>query len=261
MSGAIGTSAIGITPIGGSYVEPYTAVDVIRMALLHTGAITLSQTIYAEEILAGYDMLNGMLGQWNRRRWMIWHLIDVAIQTTGAQKYSVGVGGDFDVPRPDQIEAAYFRQVITGQPNQVDYPLTIIKAYEDYALIALKSLVSWPAWLFYDSAQPIGYVYPWPIPQASGYFLHLVIKDTLNQFTSPSVAVYLPPEYYEAVWTNLALRLGGLFPGAVVSDDLRGQARAAIETIKSANAQIPNLQMPAGLGRGGLYNIYSDNIY
>ncbi len=260
MSGAIGTSIIGYTPIGGAFVQQVTVADIVRQALLNMNAVSLSQTIYAEDIMQGATVLNQMVAQWNRRRWLIWHLIDVAVETTGAQKYSVGIGGDFDVVRPDQLEAAYFRQVITGQPNEVDYPLTIIKSYEDYSLIALKTLVSWPAWLFYDSAQPLGYVYPWPIPQQSGYFLHLVIKDMINGFPSLTSQINLPPEYFEAIWSNLAIRLAPMYPTAKL-DTVAAIARSSLETIRSANAQIPNLQMPPGLGRGGLYNIYSDQTY
>lgn len=261
MSGAIGTFVIGQTPIGGAFVQAYTAGDIIDLALKSAGLLGVGQTALPQDNADALSMLNGMVGLWNRRRWLMWHLIDVAVETTGAQKYSVGIGGDFDVVRPDQLEAAYFRQVITGQPNEVDYPLKIIKSYEDYSLIALKTLVSWPGWIFYDSAQPLGYVYPWPIPQQSGYFLHLVIKDMINGFTSLTTSINLPPEYFETIWTNLTMRLGALFPGAVITDELRGIARASLETVKAANAQIPNLQMPPGLGRGGLYNIYSDQVY
>lgn len=261
MSGAIGKFAIGQAPIGGAFIQSYTAADVIRMAMLNARIVSLSQTIYAEDMQLGLNMLNGMIGQWNRRRWLIWHLIDIAVETTGNEKYSVGVGGDFDVVRPDQIEAAYFRQVITTQPNQVDYPLTLITSREDYSLIALKSLSSWPAWLYYDPAYPEGYAYPWPIPQAGLYYLHLVIKDMLQGIPDLQTPINLPPEYFEALWSNLAVRLGGAYPTVEIPQSTIALARSSLDTMRAANAQIPLMKMPAGLGKGGLYNVFSDQIY
>jgi len=83
-----------------------------------------------------------MIAQWARKRWLMWHLIDVAKVSTGAQSYTVGVGGDFNTPRPDRLEAAFFRQIVPSQPNLIDYPLEIIEARETYNNIALKTLSS-----------------------------------------------------------------------------------------------------------------------
>jgi hypothetical protein len=260
MSGAIGGFSIGITPVGGSTVVTYTAGDIVNAALKTAGLLGVGQTALDEDIADAFNQLNGMIGQWARRRWLMWHLIDVSIATTGATSYSVGSGGDFDVPRPDRLEDAYFRQLIsTG--NNVDYSLDILEAREDYDKIDLKGLVSWPTKIFYDAAFPMGYVYPWPIPQSGVYELHLILKDTLNQFAATTTPVNLPPEYYEALWTNLALRLGASFPGAVITPYCVGLAKASLATIREANTQIPKLRMPKGITRRPLFNIYSGTTY
>jgi hypothetical protein len=261
MSGAIGSFGIGVSPVGGTTVVTYTAQDIVNLALKSAGLLGVGQTALTEDINDTFSMLNGMLGQWNRKRWLIWHLIDVSFVSTGAQSYSVGLGGDFDIPRPDRLEDAYFRQIVSSTPNQIDYPLKVLQAREDYDKIDLKGLVSWPSCIFYDAASPMGWVYPWPIPQASNYELHLVVKDSINQFASLTTPVQLPPEYYEALWANLTLRLGAFYPGAVITDDLRGLAKASLDTIRNANAQVPRLRMPSALVRPPLYNIFSDSVY
>src|SRR6202000_853014 len=101
----------------------------------------------AEDNSDVFDMLNAMIGQWNQKRWLIWDLVDVAKGSTGALNYSGGPGGGFpDAQAPSRLEAAFFRQIVSSQPNQIDYPLQILQAREDYNLIALKTLVRWPTY-------------------------------------------------------------------------------------------------------------------
>lgn len=238
-----------------------TPQDLISFSLRAIGVLGTGQSALPEDYQDALSALNAMLGEWTFERWLVYHLIDVAKVSTGAISYTVGPGGDFDTPRPDRLEAAFFRQFVTSQPNKVDYPLRLVQAREEYNLIALKDLTSWPSVIWYDSAFPLGVVYPWPVPQASIYEVHLSLKATLSQFTSYVQSINLPPEYIRALWTNLAIELSLIYPGSVVSDKLAGRARASLQTIRGSNTQVPRLRMPRGLVRGGYYNIYSDQRY
>ena len=238
-----------------------TPQDIIRQALKKAGVLGVGQSASAEDTNDAFADLQDMLGQWQRKRWLIYHLVTYEHVGTGAQSYSVGPGGDFEIsPRPDKIQSAFFRQLIQSQPSQVDYPLTIIDAREDYNLISLKMLQSFPEYLFYDSGFPMGYAYPWPLIQSDLYSLHLTVKETLNQFTSLNQVIELPLEYFAALKFNLAIRLKQAYQ--LPSDPvLIGLAKDALNTIRNANAQIPALHVPSGLVRGGLYNVYSDTTY
>lgn len=238
-----------------------TPQDIVTFSLRASGILGVGQSALAEDNSDVFAALNAMIGVWNRRRWLIYHLIDTAHVSTGAVSYSVGPGGNFNIPRPPRLEAAFFRQYPSDSPQVVDYPLEILQSREDYNQIALKTLISWPTYIFYDAAFPTGYVYPWPVPQASIYELHLTTMDTLATFNSPVQTINLPPEYFEALWTNLTLRLGAIYPGASITDDTRSLAKASLAGIESANTQIPRLRMPAGISRPALYNILSDQTY
>lgn len=238
-----------------------TPQALVTFALKAAGVLGVGQTALAEDFSDCFDALNAMIGIWNRQRWLIWHLIDVALVSTGAVSYSIGIGGDFNTPRPDRLEAAFFRQYVTSQPNAVDYPLAILESREDYNTIALKTLVSWPQFIFYDSAFPLGYIYPWPVPQASNYELHLSLKETLTQFATYTQNINMPPEFTEALWSNLAIRVAAIYPGASITNDTRAIAKAALETIRGANFQIPRLAMPPSLMSRDKYNIFSDQTY
>ena len=234
--------------------------DIILLALTDAGVIGQGQSASGQDIADSFNRCNMMLAQWQRKRWLVYHLVDLAFVSTGAQSYTVGIGGNFNVARPDRIEATYFRQIINSTvPNQVDYPLELIEAREDYSLIMLKQLITFPQYLFYDAAYPTGAVYPWPVIQSGVYELHILLKEQLGQFTSLTQTINLPPEYLAAILHNLTARLQVAYkmpvdPGVVAL------AKDALSTIRGANAQIPRLQMPKAVLRPGHYNIYSDRV-
>lgn len=236
-----------------------TAGDLISLSLREAGVIGIGQTAGAQDFTDCMRILNGMMSQWQRRRWIVYHLVESVVQANGALNYTVGPGGDFSIQRIDSIESAFFRQNVNTEPNNVDYPLTPIRAREDYNKIALKSLASFPQVFFFDSGYPLGYLYVWPLPDSS-YELHITTKQALPQFTSLPEEIELPPEYEEALHYNLAVRLKPLY-GLPPDPTITQLAKIALNTIKNANAQIMKLQMPDDLIKGSHYNIYSDQSY
>lgn len=215
----------------------------------------------AEDINDAFNYLNEMLGQWQRQRWLIFHLVDSSVTSTGANSYTVGPQGDFNVAiRPDRLEAAFLRQMVPSVPNQVDYPLEIIEARETYNLIALKQLQSFPDSIYYDAAFPLGIVYPYPVPQANIYSVHITLKAVLSQIVNLAAVVNLPLEYFAAIRFNLAQRLRMEYdlPPKMSLDKL---AKSSLNIIRNANTQIPRLQMPIEVTRPVLYNFFNDRTY
>lgn len=238
-----------------------TPSDIILSALKKAAIVGAGQNASAEDMNDAFNDLNQMLAQWQRKRWMIYHLVDVAKVSTGAQSYTVGPGGDFNVAtRPDRLESAFNRQLVNSQSQNVDTPLTIIEARETYNQISLKTLGSFPYTIFYDSDFPMGRVYPWPIPQASIYEIHLTLKAQLDQFTSQGQVISLPLEYIPALTWNLAARLCVSY-GVPITAGLVAMAKDSLNLIRNANTQVPLLNMPAGLSSRQRYNIYSDQLY
>lgn len=237
-----------------------TPQDIIRAALKKAGVLGVGQSALPEDTNDAFSDMQDMLGQWQRKRWLIWHLVDYAYTGTGAVSYTVGPGGQFPIsPRPDRIESAFFRQLVQSQPNQIDYPLEIIEAREDYNRISLKQLQTFPQYLFYDSAFPTGLAYPWPLIQANLYELHLTVKETLAQFTSLNQVISLPLEYFAALKFNLAVRLRQAYQ-LPPDPALIALSKDALNVIRNANLQIPRLAIPMDLVRPGIYNVYSDTV-
>lgn len=235
---------------------PDTPADIIKLALKTANVLGVGQTASAEDMNDAFNMLNMMLAQWQRRRYMVYQLVTASCQGNGAVSYTVGPGGDFDIHRPSKLESAYFRQN-QNTPLPVDYPLTILRAREDYNRISIKNLNSFPQYAFYDAANPLGNLFVWPLP-SSQYEIFITVMLELQQFTTIEDQITLPPEYKAAMLWNLTLELYPLY-GLPPSDVVKGKAEASMRIIEEANAQIPQLVMPAAVrSRSGTYNIYGD---
>jgi hypothetical protein len=257
-----------------------TARDIINLALRDSGVLGVGQTARAEDINEGLMRLNNMIGQWAATRFLVFHLIDVWCQATGAPTYFVGPGGDLEMPyRPNRLEGAFVRQgapaggtpheftldsSITdgsdtlapsfGGVNAIDLPLTLMESREEYNAIALKGNSVFPSAAYYDPAMPFGRFYVWGLPP-SQYELHILVRAPLQTFSNLSDNVLLPPEYMEAIHYNLIGRLQ-LAYGLQVNPGVVALARSALQTIRAANAQIPLMRMPAAvMGRHGGFGI------
>lgn len=235
-----------------------TALQIINLAAKDAGILGVGQALSAEDIADYFRRLNNLVRQWNLKRWLIWHLRDLSLVSTGAQSYTIGPQGDFNISvRPDKLaDGCFLRQLVdTGQP--VDYPLEILQSYEDYNHLPLKNLTSFSYYVFLDTSWPLGRVYVYPISSSAIYEIHLLVKDVLEQFDTPSQVLALGDEYASGLEYELAIRMCAA-TGQAASDDLKGLARDALQTIRTSNYQIARLRMPAGLIRQGIYNIYTD---
>lgn len=234
-----------------------TALGIVTAALKKSGVLGVGQSASAEDSNDAFDDLNDMLAQWARKRWLVYHLVDSSFISTGAQSYTVGPAGNFPFAnRPDRLEAAFVRQL--NSTIAPDLPLKVLQAREDYNRIRLKPQTGFPQCIFYDPDFPTGAVYPWPVPTTGIYEIHLTVKSQLAAFAALNTTIILPPEYMAALKWNLTARICASYaqpvPSAVVA-----LARDALNTIRLANAQIPEARMPAGLvRRGGRYNIFTD---
>ncbi len=234
-----------------------TVGDLLELCFRDSGVFGIGEVPQAQDTTDALKRLNMMIGQWNRRRWLVYQLIDTAVTCDGSQFYYVGDGGNFNIARPDRIEAAFIRQTTPSNNTPVDWPLTLINSYEDYSKIAIKALAAAPSeYLFYDSGFPLGKLYPWPVPNYQ-YELHILTKAVLQSFSGVADFILLPPEYEQALYFNtmMLMRMAyRLKPDPIIV----GQAKSTLNTLRKANQQISTLKMPRAVTRGPAYNIYAD---
>jgi hypothetical protein len=236
---------------------PTTPGDIITLALKTANVVGVGQTPEPEDMNDAFNLLNMLLAQLQRRRYFIYGLTTTSFQGNNSVSYTVGPGGNFNIPRPAKIESAFFRQNNTTS-YPVDYPLEILRSQEDYNRISLKTLNAFPRYCFYDQAYPTGNLFVWPVPNNT-YTVFISTITQIQQFNTPADIIQLPPEYSAALMWNLVQELYpfyGLPPNPLVV----GKAEASLRIIEEANVQIPQLSMPPALknNRGSTYNIYGD---
>ena len=240
-------------------LEIETWSDLITLALKNAGVVGVGQTAAAEDLNDAAQLLNSMIGIWQRKRYLIYYLPQMNIPCTGAETYTIGPGGDFDMAsRPASIKSAYALQTVNNNPSRISYPLAIISSAEAYDRISLKTLVSFPEWMWYEAAYPLGVIHPYPII-TNQFSLYIRFEALLEKVTSLTDPISMPPEYIESILYNLSVRLAIAYT-LPVSSDLKGLAKNALETMRSVNAQIPTAILPRILTGGGHYNAFSDNV-
>lgn len=234
-----------------------TARDLITLALQDAGITGQGLSPGATDINNGLTRLNDMISQWQRNRWLIWHLVPTDLAMTGATYYTIGDGQQFAVTRPDRLEAARIIQNNPPVPNDVGWPMQLVESMEAYNNIRLQHLGSFPRYVFYDADFPVGKVYFWPLP-SNIYTGRVITKAVLQTFANLSTVYNMPEEYKRAIRFNLQSEM--LMAYKLPPDPiLEKKAASTLNVIRNANAQIPVLQVPNELVRPGLYNIYTDN--
>jgi hypothetical protein len=233
--------------------EPALPVDnvqqLIQNMLQDAGIVGIDEDIEQPLINRSFRQINWLIAQWARKRWLIYRIQDYAFTSTGALTYSVGNGGTINInPRPDRMEYAFLRflQGVASGGLPVDIPLELITSHEDYSRITVKTVGTLPWRIFYDPEWPVGKLFPWPVPQASIYEIHVGFKVVLPRFQSLQQQINFPPEYEAALnWCGARrLRASNQMPA---DPEINALARDALNVIRLANSAMSTLVMPREL--------------
>ena len=241
-----------------------TVNDVITEGLKKSGVLGLGQSVTGDDMVSALADFNDMVSQWNTMRWMVWDLVTLGFISSGANNYTVGPGGNYNVAvRPDRIESAFQRQLIVSGLN-VDTPIEIIPSREEYNRLTLKGLVSFGLYAYYDNSYPTGTLYLYPIPNAVLYEIFISFKNAIPVFTLSTIGTVLaiPPHYIAALKFNLAKRFRQAYGKGLRPDpELNALAKSSLDIVKQSNLQIPELVMPKVLIiQSSGYNILSDQF-
>lgn len=231
-----------------------TPSTMIIRALQMIGDKMISGTLTTDQQTAYLSVLNAMMESWSLERLMCYQVVQESkALTTSDGTYTIGSGGDWNTDRPTRIVDPCFIRDSSGN----DYPVKLINA-EAYGRITLKTVDgSYPRYLFYDAAYVagLGTIFLYPEPAAS-LTLYINSWKQLGTFAAIGTTVVLPPGYQEAIESNLAIRLAAGF--RPVPAEVLLIARESKAAIKSVNMPDMFMRMPAGVARGGRWDIRSD---
>jgi len=233
-----------------------TAHTMIQSAMRKMQVLGVDRSPTALEAADGLYALNAMLDLWSIERLMVYQIQQTTHSwASGVASRTIGNGGDFNTGRPIKFEdGSFFRS-----SENLDYPVMVLPRQDFDSLADKTSSGSFPDYLFYDDAFPARTLYAWPI-LGENATLHLNSWKALQQFTSLTSELSLPPGYQVAIETNLAVYWAPEF-GKAAADAVQnnGTARIAVTSknaIKAVNQ--PNLVAEVDFGHGHRANIYAD---
>lgn len=259
-SGALwGGAGIGSGSGGGAVGVAFSE---IAMAAYRIAGITKwarigpSQDMY-DECIPAY---NRMVGSWNCERPKCFTIRVDTLPIPTQKACTVGVGADFDMPRPQGIQNG----VVVLEGGTRCAPMAQLTD-EQWAHIRVQDIpASIPQSFYFDgSYDDQGWSRIYLFPQASGGLqVDWYTWQALPSVTSKDDQVALPPGYEEAITYNLAVRLASLNPLiGNMSEDSRRLARKALAVLEAHNSAPPTMTSDYPRGKGGSrFNWWSGEV-
>lgn len=225
--------------------------DLIKRSLQLIGVLASGETPSASEMSDALVSLNNMIASWKLSPNIMAERTRLSFPFPAAQPfYTVGVGGDFDMERPEKI--TYLNYKLTSGEDY-ERPIEIINQQE-WARVTSKGVVAAPSnYAYIEYSYPLIKIYLWPQSDGTGEAV-LYVDKFVSKFTNVSNDILLSESYLEALEYNLALRLSGPY-GRPLDPDSKEIAVKSLAQIKRANYN-PLLMTPdtAGFGRRKPFN-------
>jgi hypothetical protein len=208
------------------------ALDLITGALKNINSFQSGDQLPAPDANDCLSLLNDLLDSWSTDQDSVYgSLENILYYTGGKYQYTIGTGGDFNVPRPLRITNAFTR--ITTSGGGYDYQIEII-SQDRYVEFGLKSIpYPWPTHLWYNNTYPLGMISFYGQPTGGGE-LHLFTDTVLANLTLNQTIV-LPQGYARAIKWNLAREICSMF-GFPLTPQIEKLANESFKAVKALNA-------------------------
>jgi hypothetical protein len=237
-----------------------TARDLITTSYKRLGVIAGTETPAADLAADGLDRLRDLLATWSTESLVLWTqtTLDAPAPLVARPFYTVGPGGDFDVPiRPPWIDAV--RTVQAGTPNfEIKQVLASRQAWNNERQKTMASTI--PTAAYYDAAWPLAVLHLWPVYSGGALVtlrLYLPAPLVLEDLTLNTVLDF-PPGYFRALRDALAMELAPEV-GRPIDPMLMKIATDAKAQLERVNLAPVVLAMPAALpGSVGGYDWRTD---
>lgn len=234
----------------------YTARDLITDVLLDMGVIADQQTPTASQAVGALVKLNDLIESWNIDPLKLYGATQYVIPfVPNKSSYTIGVGGDLNVDRPDSIYAAFVRNNTATPSQQLDLPITMLTE-QQWADIPIKGMTgTYPYAVWFNYTYPLITAYVTPIATGSNY--SLVFWDTNSNGTlTLNTVLSLPPGYKRAMKYGLFIELASGYQIEVPAA-IQSLASTSKMSIDRQNLEINELQT----SRAVRFNIMSNRLW
>lgn len=224
-----------------------TVRDLITDSLKELGAIGIGEVPTDDEIQDGLTVLNNLLDTWRTESLMVYGENQNVFNYVGGQSvYSIGIGGDLNMPRPEEIGAAYNRDT-----NGNDYKIYVTNDYQIYSDIVAKNVsATIVSVLWYNSSVPLGQITLWPAPSDASFRLVLWTWQIIQEFTSIDDVIVLPRGYKRAMTYNLAVELSGRYGRNPMPSTVNGAVTSKAQ-LKRINTVVPLMSVDRSITKSG----------
>lgn len=174
----------------------------------------------------------------------------------GKQTYTVGVGGDVNMPRPTFVDHVNY---IDGSLNP---PIERELAYltdDAWAAIPIKGQQNpLPTFYYWTATYPLGSLSFWLVPTSGVLTGVLYSQSPVSQFQQLNDPLIVPPGWQWFIQENLAVFFAGIFrENLPVDPNLAQSARDAMASVKRANTRLLEMSVDPAL----TINTPRSNIY
>ena len=219
-------------------VTSLTAYKIIYDALRKIGVVSLGDTVPNEVAEEALMLLNTIRAEWSINIKVNKRYDELFTVTAPRQFITLGTGVDnLGVPVPGDIakRPAIINQVVIcqGAPQSnlnIDLP---IHTYGEYRSMSAQNITAIPNACFVDAQYPLSNIYFYPGINP-GWTIRVIGIDYMTDYENIEDVLVDPPEYFNGLACNLALRLAQNY-GATVGDGLVQQANSAMKHIKEHN--------------------------
>lgn len=238
--------------------------DLLTAALKRINVVQAGQTADGNDLKDAFDFANLWLDSMANERLMIPFISRNAFtltttKGTPSNPYTVGTGGDISIAKPVYLDRLNFYDTSVSPVNEL--PLDPLTDASYQGLVQKTLTGTYPIYWYYSPtyASGLGSLFVSPIPTSSTLIGVLYTPAAVQQFTSITQTLVLPPGYKFFMQENLAMFFASTFrEGLPVDPELKESARATKRNIKAANVPMADLQMdPAALAQGRRSNIYT----
>ena len=219
-----------------------TALDLISSSLRLINVLASGEVCPIAMANDALQVFNDMIDSWNTMRLAIFTTrSDDFPLVLNQQTYTLGTGGDFNIPRPPAIDG--MSSILLYDPsNPVEVPIVMYTVDQWQNQVPVKNVSgSFPLICYDDGGFPLRTLSMWPI-QSTGVVNNVRIYSwqPLAQPAALSTAISVPPGYRQAFRFSLAVLLGAEFT-ATVPAPVAAIAGSSLALIKSLNIPLLNI--------------------
>lgn len=237
-----------------------SALEIIKSAMRLIKVLAPGEEPTGVEANDALKILNQMIDGWNAEKLMLFAIsINDFPLIGGQQSYTLGVGGDFDIPQPSSINGASIL-LLNNPTAPLERPIPIVTDSEWQERYPVKNIPStFPQVVYDDQAFPLRNLTFWPAPIETNSF-RLYFPTLLTQFTDLRASFGWPAGYLEALRYNLALGMADEWAGelgqTVVAGAIGSKAR-----IKANNTTVQTLKCDRAVTHAHGASNYRANMF